>query len=106
MSATFDRVCALVAADDWRISDHALLRLEDHAIMASELADRIATAEVVEDYPDYHAGPCVLVLQRDHMGAVHTLWGVERDHERPAVFVTAYRPDPARWMDGFRRRKT
>jgi hypothetical protein len=31
--------------------------------------------------------------------------GIPKGSSSPAVLVTAYRPDPERWMDDFRRRK-
>lgn len=65
MSPTFDRVRALVRQDDWRASDHAIQRMAEQDIIGSELADRMEDGIVVEDYPSYHAGPCVLVLHYD-----------------------------------------
>ena len=74
VSATFDRVRELVKLNDWRGSDHALLRLDENGIVASDLADRIDLGLVIEDYPGYYAGPCVLALQEDGTGPVHALW--------------------------------
>lgn len=105
VSAVFDIVCRLVEDGDWRASDHGLQRLGEENIIASDLVDGIDSAVVVEDYPDYHAGPCVLVLQPDHEGPVHALWGLEKGTDRPAVLVTAYRPEPERWQDDYRTRK-
>jgi hypothetical protein len=47
------------------------------ASMRLELADRIDLGPVVEDYPGYYAGLCVLVLQEDGGGPVHALWGLK-----------------------------
>jgi hypothetical protein len=105
LSETLDRVRVLVQRGDWQASDHALQRIAEHAIIASDLVDRIGDAVVVEDYPDYHAGSCVLVLQNDRDGAVHALWGLEKGTDRPAVLITAYRPDPKLWQDDNRTRR-
>jgi hypothetical protein len=105
MSATLDRIRELVGNDDWRASGHAMQRLTEYNILASDLADAIEGGVAVEDYPGYHAGPCVLVLQADRNGPVHALWGLELETERPAVLVTVYRPDRTRWHEDNRTRK-
>jgi hypothetical protein len=104
LSVTFARIRELVDGGDWRASDHGLQRLAEHDIIASDLADGIGSGIVIEDYPEYHAGPCALILQTDRNGPVHALWGIELRTERPAVLVTAYRPDRARWREDNRTR--
>lgn len=106
MSHTFGRVRKLSSAGEIRISDHGYDELAEDGILAGDVVDGLQSAEVIEDYPNYPKGPCVLVLCHDAQGRpVHAVWGIPKGKTSPAVLVTAYRPDPARWTDDFKRRK-
>ena len=104
-SETFDRVRELVMQGEAKISEHGLQELQADAITVREIVSGVADGIVVEDYPNFGKGPCVLVLQTAKDGrAVHALWGLHKGTERPAVLITAYVPDPAKWDEKFMRR--
>jgi Domain of unknown function (DUF4258) len=106
MSQTFEQVLALVARRDVRISEHGYDEMIQDGILARDVVESVSEGLVVEDYPSYPKGPCVLVLQRDQRGErIHVVWGIPRGRSSPAVVVTAYRPDPERWSSDFRRRR-
>lgn len=73
--------------------------LSDDAIDLAAVVAGLDAAIVVEDYPNYAKGPCVLVLQRDiDAQPIHVLWGLAAQSPDVATVITAYRPDPERWM--------
>src|SRR5438477_11874677 len=105
MGQTLDTIRRLITADRWRFSAHAVRELSADGIVMEPLVTGITAAIVVEDYPDYHKGPCVLVLQRDEFGSpIHLLWGVAKGQDGPAILITAYRPDPSQWSSDFLKR--
>ncbi len=96
----------LVKRGEVRVSDHGYDELAADEIFVRDLIEGISRAKVMEEYPGYPKGPCVLVLQMDREGKpVHVVWGIPKGESGPAVLVTAYRPDPAKWAGDFMRRK-
>lgn len=103
---TFQAICTLIAQRKVRVSAHALSRCSRRGILVTEVIAGTPKGLPIEDYPDYHVGPAVLVLQSDSSNLpIHTVWGIEKGTEEPAVLVTAYRPDLDDWNPDFRTRR-
>jgi len=106
LSAFLECVRTLIWSGDVRVSEHGYDELADDGLTAREVLSGIKEAVIVEEYLDYPKGPCVLLLQKDLTGApIHVVWGIPKGHDRPAVLVTAYRPDLGRWDQSFTRRR-
>ena len=106
MSETLKAVKQLVTAGDVRISEHGYDELSEDDIPVRDLLSGVKGATLVEDYPAFPKGPAVLVLQFDSTNRpVHVVRGIPKGFTSPAVLVTAYRPDPARWKDNFTERR-
>ncbi|RXK85087.1 DUF4258 domain-containing protein [Chlorobaculum sp. 24CR] len=102
----FQEIRQLVAAKEVIISSHGYDELAADNIFVQDVLDSVNSATVVEEYPDFHKGPCVLLLQKDRdQKPVHVVWGIPKGKTSPAVLITAYRPDPDRWEEDFTRRK-
>jgi hypothetical protein len=106
VSSLFKQIKKLILNGKVRISEHGYDELMDDDLSARELIDSIYTSTLVEEYPNYPKGPCLLLLQRDRKDSpVHAVWGIPKDKQEPAVLVTAYRPDPLKWENDYIRRK-
>ena len=105
-NTTFLTICALIADRKVRASAHAVARGSKRDILLTEVIQRTPSGLLIEDYPDYHVGPAILVLVFDGSDRpIHAVWGLEKGTSEPAVLVTAYRPDPDDWEVDFRTRK-
>ena len=105
-SALFNTIARVINAGNYEISEHAGRKPAAAGLLIERFAERIGDSVVVEEYPKYHAGACVLCLQIDEFGrSAHLLWGIAKGTRRPAYLVTAYRPDPARWSADYLKRR-
>jgi hypothetical protein len=107
MSELLEVIRKLVASRELRISEHGFDELSDDGISVRDAVRGVRDATEIEEYPASGRGPAVLVLEYDQDGRpIHVVWGIPKGHKRPAVLVTAYRPDPAQWNDSLTRRRT
>ncbi|MGD9846154.1 MAG: DUF4258 domain-containing protein [Variibacter sp.] len=106
MSELLRRVQTLVLSGDAEVSEHGYEELRTDDILIEDIIAGVAAAMLVEEYSDRSRGPSVLTLQHDASGQpIHVVWALPAGKRRPAVLVTAYRPDPSRWDDDSRKRK-
>jgi len=106
MSKTFKIILQLIEQGQILVSDHGYDELAADSIFIKDIVAGVNNGKVVEDYPNYPKGPCVLVFQEDLDGKpIHVVWGIPKGASSPAVIVTAYRPDHRKWSADFRRRK-
>ena len=96
----------LAAYRNVAVSQHAAVSLRKRSIVLADIVAGAAAGEVIEDYPTFHKGPALLMVERDGTGApLHVVWGIETGTLEPAVIVTAYHPDPSQWSQDFKVRK-
>jgi hypothetical protein len=104
--SVLSKIKLLNLVGDVRISEHGYDELANDGLFAREVVQGINDAELVEEYTDFPKGESVLCLQHDVNGyPYHAVWGIPKGYTRPAVLITAYRPDPKYWDTTFKIRK-
>ena len=64
MNKTFELLKTLIAENDVLVSVHGYEELAEDDLYMSDIINSAADGIVIEDYPEYHKGPAVLVLRR------------------------------------------
>jgi len=105
LSKLFREIVALVESGQLKISEHGYDELSDDNIRLQDLLDTIKDSDVIEEYPNYPKGKCIILTQDRNRKPVHSLWGVPKGFDLPAVLITAYRPDQKRWDRSNKKRR-
>jgi len=85
-------------------SQHALRRMRERHIRPREVAAVLEAGEIIEDYPDDHPYPSVLLCGKAAHRNLHVVAG-RLPEPGGWIVVTAYEPDPQEWEAGFKKRK-
>ena len=106
MNDFLKKIQSLVKNKKLFISMHGFDELSNDNIDIKDIISSIDKAIIINEYPDYKKGHCILVLQIDkNKKPLHIVWGIEKDTISPAVLITAYRPDPKLWENDYLTRR-
>jgi hypothetical protein len=106
MSDILTRIVGLVRAGDYETSRHANRRMNERGISLRDILSKLPDSTVVEEYPDAFDGPSVLIMCHDEQKhPVHSVWGLRKGTDRPAVLVTVYHPGLDEWERDYRTRR-
>ena len=87
--------------DEHRYTVHAQTQMAARHITSAEIVETLLSdaAEVIEEYPDDKYSPSCLICGVAGSGRV---LHIQSNHK--AVIITAYEPDPEKWVDAKRRK--
>ena len=80
MSDLLANIQRLILRGQVNISDHGYDEIAEDGLFVRGLVSSAKKAIIVEEYPDYTKGPCILVFQEDREGQpVHVVWGFQKE---------------------------
>jgi hypothetical protein len=73
VSTIFDKILSLIEKKEILISDHGYDELAEDNILIKDIMENVNAAIVIEEYPDYPKGPCVLLQKDEQLKPIHTV---------------------------------
>lgn len=103
LETILERIRAQATAENIRITQHAQQEMAEENITLDEVLQAIATAEILENYPEHKRGPCCLLNGvTDHGRPVHIVCTTAQP---VLIVITVYEPKPPKWVTPTQRRR-
>ena len=88
-----------------RITNHAFEEAIYDGLVFDGIFYSVLTGEIIEQYIEDLPYPSVLINGSDFsLNCLHTVWAYNKVNKY-SVLITVYKPDPAKWVEDFRRRQ-
>lgn len=88
------------------VTDHADEEMATDNLTLGDIYFSVMNGKVIESYPEDLPFPsCLIYGKNSWQEPVHSVWGYD-ENTGIAVLITVYRPDPSRWIDFERRRRS
>lgn len=84
--------------------NHADVRMQLRGITEEEVYAVVDYGEIIETYPQDTPFPSRLVLGWIGQRPLHVVMADDPETDT-IIVITTYKPDPERWLPGFRRRR-
>ncbi len=98
-----ERIRAQAAAENIRITQHAQQEMVEEDITLDEILQAIATAQVLENYPEHKRGSCCLLYGvADDGRPVHIVCTTAQP---VLIVITVYEPGLPKWVTPTQRRR-
>lgn len=86
-------------------SGHAVRRMFEWGFQRDEVSEVLRNGEVIAEYPEDKPFPSYLLLGFTGGSALHVVASLDRTTGTCHI-ITTYSPDPARWREDFKTRRT
>jgi hypothetical protein len=83
---------------------HVSMRLRGRFINRQAILQSCERYEIIEEYPKDKYLPSYLIYSEYQGDIFHILFAVDLEEENVRI-ITAYRPNPEEWKEGFRTRR-
>jgi len=102
-AVVLERIRFQAATENIRITQHAQQEMVEEDVTLAEVLQALATAQILENYPEHRRGACCLLNGLTHKGrALHIVCTVARP---VLIVITVYEPKLPRWVTPTQRRR-
>jgi len=103
LAAILERVRSQAAAENIRVTQHAQQEMVEENITLDEILQVIATAQILENYPEHRRGPCCLVNGiTQNQRPLHIVCTTAQP---VLIIITVYEPKLPKWVSPTQRRQ-